>query len=433
MMQTMQVRPVHNVPNARAHLGSSEYQKCVAHDSHPSEGYTTTDDDQIRRDLVFDVSREEYPAVTAYNDSKMLLASVGCREAPPLKFADSPPCTASGEFCDKACKMPVPRNCDPDAKSYGTCEPAVRAVCDDLGASHESCAAVREHVAAKENAYDVLDPGSPPCRTEADAPFARAAYAQMKYEKAYIDWVNSVNDATEVCTIGHALWVHNLGLYQAHYEKMVQTVDDLKALCDNSTAGVEEFDINAAVAEASQSYMEPSHAEAPGRKLVWWQQLCEPSIAAMEALCKSLEIASPQLMCFADTCQVKKAAEAEAFDELVLAHNKFTVAYENYTLEVSAYNDRVTNKNTALAVTIQAYESFHPVQEELALEYERDMATFERFDTGADNGRCGLTDCQVQAVCSQTLKTKFETFVSVDTCTAAPYSVDKICPVEKKA
>ena len=27
MMQTMQVRPVHNVPNARAHLGSSEYQK----------------------------------------------------------------------------------------------------------------------------------------------------------------------------------------------------------------------------------------------------------------------------------------------------------------------------------------------------------------------------------------------------------------------
>ena len=150
----------------------------------------------------------------------------------------------------------------------------------------------------------------------------------------------------------------------------------------------------------------------------------------MEALCKSLEIASPQLMCFADTCQVKKAAEAEAFDELVLAHNKFTVAYENYTVEVSNYNDRVTNKNTALAVTIQAYESFHPVQKELSHEYDRDMVTFERFDTGADNGRCGLTDCQVQAVCSKALKSKFETFVSVDTCTPAPYSVDKICPVE---
>ena len=430
MMSSMQVRPVFNVPNARAQLGASEYQKCVAHDSHPAPGYNTTDDDQLRRDLIFDVSREEYPAVTAYNDSKMLLASVGCLEAPPTKFQDSPPCTASGEFCDKACKMPVPRNCDPDTKSYGTCEPTVRALCDNLGAAHESCAAVREHVAAKENAYDVLDPGAPPCRTEADAPFAKAAYAQMKYEAAYIDWVNSVNDATEVCTIGHALWVHNLGLYQAHYEKMVQTVDDLKALCDNSTGGVEEFDINAAVAEASQSYMEPSHvilANQGQRKLVWWQQLCEPSIAAMEALCKSLEIGSPQLMCFADTCQVKKAAEATAFDALVKAHNKFTVAYGNYTAEVSAYNDRVTNKNTALAVTIQAYESFHPVQEELSLVYDKDMTVFERFDSGADNGHCGLTDCQVQSVCSTQLKTKFETFVATDTCTAAPYSVDKIC------
>ena len=204
----------------------------------------------------------------------------------------------------------------------------------------------------------------------------------------------------EVCTIGHALWVHNLGLYQAHYEKMVQTVDDLKALCDNTTGGVEEFDINAAVAEASQSYMEPSHAEAPGRKLVWWQQLCRGLPSPRWRRSASLSRSPPQLMCFADTCQVKKAAEAEAFDELVLAHNKFTVSVRNYTMEVSNYNDRVTNKNTALAVTIQAYESFHPVQKELSHEYDRDMVTFERFDTGAYNGRCGLTDCQVQAVCS---------------------------------
>jgi hypothetical protein len=70
------------------------------------------------------------------------------------------------------------------------------------------------------NEYDSLAPGVPPCRVDADAPFAKAAYAQMKYEAAYVDWVNAVNDATEVCTIGHALWVHNLGLYQAHYDAM---------------------------------------------------------------------------------------------------------------------------------------------------------------------------------------------------------------------
>ena len=53
-----------------------------------------------------------------------------------------------------------------------------------------------------------------PCRVAPDAPFAKAAYAQVKYEEAYTNWVDSVNDATEVCTIGHALWVHNLGLYR---------------------------------------------------------------------------------------------------------------------------------------------------------------------------------------------------------------------------
>ena len=71
--------------------------------------------------------------------------------------------------------------------------------------------------------------------------------------------------------------------------------------------------------------------------------------------------------------------------------------------------------------------AFHPVQEELSLVYDKDMTVFERFDSGADNGHCGLTDCQVQSVCSTQLKTKFETFVATDTCTAAPYSVDKIC------
>ena len=92
-----------------------------------------------------------------------------------------------------------------------------------------------------------------------------------------------------MCTIGHALWVHNLGLYEQHYEKMVQTVDDLKSLCNNG--GASRSLTSTPPSPASQSYMEPSHVDSR-RRLVWWQQLCEPSIAAMEALLKSLEIAS---------------------------------------------------------------------------------------------------------------------------------------------
>merc|ERR1712216_1009205 len=188
---------------------------------------------------------------------------------------------------------------------------------------------------------------------------------------------------------------------EQHYEKMVQTVDDLKSLCNNSTGGVEEFDINAAVAEASQSYMEPSHVDSR-RRLVWWQQLREPSIAAMEKL---------------------------AFDALYKAYNKFQIALTAYKTDTEEYNARVKNKQTALTVVIQAYETFHPVQEKWSQKYDKDMAAFERFDDGADNGHCGLTDCQVQAVCSTQLKSKFETFVATDSSTAAPYSVDKICEV----
>jgi hypothetical protein len=231
LLTKMQVRPAqhHGVPHTRAALGASEYQKCVAHDSHPSADYDTTKSEkEIRNDLEFDTKRDELPAITAFNNSKSLLAGIGCSESPPMLFQDTPACKADGSFCDKSCKMPVPRNCDPDTKNFGTCEPTVRALCDGIGSTHESCAKEREHTAAKEELYDQLDPGIPPCRTDAESTFAKASYAQGKYAEAHVNWVNAVNDATEVCTIGHALWVHNLGLYEQHYEKMVQTVDDLK-------------------------------------------------------------------------------------------------------------------------------------------------------------------------------------------------------------
>jgi len=429
MLSTMPVRPVF-APNARAQLGASEYQRCVAHDSKPSEGYNVSDSDQIRRDLVFDVSREDYPAVTAYNDSKTLLADVSCKVTPPGKFKDTELCMSRADFCDESCKMPVPANCDYTTKSFGACEPSVRSICNGITTYHHECETMQDELGHVTNEYDSLAPGVPPCRVDADAPFAKAAYAQMKYEAAYVDWVNAVNDATEVCTIGHALWVHNLGLYQAHYAKLEATTADLIQLCSGQNH-TDEFDIDGAIADASLSYQRASkgplsHAN-DRRRLVWWQQLCEPSIHALEELIKSLEIASPQLMCFAETCQQKKAGEQVAFEVLVNAHNKFEMAFADYRDEVVAYNDGVEQKHLALAATISSFESFHVIQEELHLGYEKDMDLFDRFDSGADNGHCGLTDCQVQAVCGAQLKSHFETFVSTDTCTPAPYSVDKIC------
>jgi len=430
MMANMKVRPQHGVPNARAALGASEYQRCVSHDSHPSAVYNTSDHEALREDLLFDISRDEYPAVTAYNDSKALLAEVTCEAAPPASFTDTEVCTSVEGFCDVSCEMPVPDHCITGDKSFGTCEPTVNHICGSLEVTHNNCEHTQRQSMAAEDRYNKHEVGTPPCRVDADAPFAKAAYAQMKYEASYVDWVNAVNDATEVCTIGHALWVHNLGLYQAHYAKLEATTADLIQLCSGQNH-TDEFDIDGAIADASLSYQRASkgplsHAN-DRRRLVWWQQLCEPSIHALEELIKSLEIASPQLMCFAETCQQKKAGEQVAFEVLVNAHNKFEMAFADYRDEVVAYNDGVEQKHLALAATISSFESFHVIQEELHLGYEKDMDLFDRFDSGADNGHCGLTDCQVQAVCGAQLKSHFETFVSTDTCTPAPYSVDKIC------
>jgi|Transcript_8218 hypothetical protein len=430
MMANMKVRPQHGVPNARAALGASEYQRCVSHDSHASAVYNTSDHEQLREDLLFDISRDEYPAVTAYNDSKALLAEVTCEAAPPASFTDTEVCTSVEGFCDVSCEMPVPDHCITGDKSFGTCEPTVNHICGSLEVTHNNCEHTQRQSMAAEDRYNKHEVGTPPCRVDADAPFAKAAYAQMKYEASYVDWVNAVNDATEVCTIGHALWVHNLGLYQAHYAKLEATTADLIQLCSGQNH-TDEFDIDGAIADASLSYQRASkgplsHAN-DRRRLVWWQQLCEPSIHALEELIKSLEIASPQLMCFAETCQQKKAGEQVAFEVLVNAHNKFEMAFADYRDEVVAYNDGVEQKHLALAATISSFESFHVIQEELHLGYEKDMDLFDRFDSGADNGHCGLTDCQVQAVCGAQLKSHFETFVSTDTCTPAPYSVDKVC------
>lgn len=426
MLSSMPVRPVF-APNARAQLGASEYQRCVAHDSKPSEGYNVSDSDQIRRDLVFDVSREDYPAVTAYNDSKTLLADVSCKVTPPGKFLDTELCMSRTDFCDQSCKMPIPANCDYTTKSFGACEPSVRSICNGITTYHHECETMQDELQHVTNEYDALSPGVPPCRVDADAPFAKAAYAQMKYEAAYVDWVNAVNDATEVCTIGHALWVHNLGLYQAHYDAMENTIADLKALC-NASNPEEEFDISEAVAEASKSYFKPSSGPHKGRKLVWWQQLCEPSIAALEELLKSLEIASPQLMCFAETCQMKKAAEADAFEALVAAHNKFSIAYSAYTTEVDAYNKKVEAKETALAVAIAAFESFHPVKDKISMSYTKVVTVFEKVDEAYDpeTGVCPqipgiyplLDPCQTQTLCHELMKKNFDEYVDVDTCSA---------------
>ena len=446
LLTQMTVRPQHITGEARASLGKSEYQKCVAPVLQAPTGSTRFQRPEWKKDLVFTENRMSFPAVTAYNDSKALLMGVGCEVPPPNVFQETSLCTdpETRDFCNSDCAMPFPENCAPGKRHFGSCEPTVAGICDNIITSRAVCHAVKHHVVAAVDRYDAIEVGALPCRTEPEAPFAKAAYAQMKYEAAYIEWTNALNDATEVCTVGHALYVHNLALFEAHYAAVVSTTNDLKRMCaeegayngeipededgntTNSFAHGVKFDMSEAIENAEEGFYEPSKHHHMGRKLVWWNQLCDPTIDAMEALARSLEVESPSSMCFAEACQHKKAAEDVAFDALVKAHNKFEVVFEKYTDEVYHYNDMISQKNTALATTISAYESFHPVQAGMTQQYDKDVYNFEKFDSGADKGHCGLSDCQVEAICSHKYKKDFEFWVDTDACEATPHDT-KIC------
>ena len=78
LLTQMTVRPQHITGEPRASLGKSEYQKCVAPGSKPSGKYEVSEDAEWKKDLVFTENRMSFPAVTAYNDSKALLMSIGC-------------------------------------------------------------------------------------------------------------------------------------------------------------------------------------------------------------------------------------------------------------------------------------------------------------------------------------------------------------------
>ena len=235
----MKVRPIANVGRAPSapprRVGDFPAEHCVAKGSAPSESYNVTDENpHPRRPHLRRVAR----GFPRRHRVQRLEGSPHERRVRDSSSRHVPGDPAVHGSRDGVVLRQVVLHAHAQELRPGRQELRVvralrpRAVRRDRGLPHE-CATLREHVAAKEKQYDSMEVGGLPCRTAPDAPFAKAAYAQVKYEEAYTNWVDSVNDATEVCTIGHALWVHNLGLYQAHYEKIRETMNDLIQLCEN--------------------------------------------------------------------------------------------------------------------------------------------------------------------------------------------------------
>ena len=422
-------------PEGMSSLGASEYQSCVAPNSAPKNGYEKTDVEAIREDLVFATDlftkeRNMAVPVTDFANSKAAVDGVQCKAPPAIKFSETKTCVEDRGFCDNNCYMPVPENCAEGKKNFGSCSPTVGSVCASITDVSDGCNTISEEINAERARYTAMDPGSSPCADAPGTPMTVASQKQADYQTALNMWAGAVNDATEVCTVGHGLLVHNAGMYDRHYSVMKEITADLEELCAQSD-GANKFDFDGAVADAKKN----SIPTVRRRKLVWWQQLCDPTIAAMEDLLTTLEIATPQLQCFAETCQHKQKAEKKAFDALVKAYDVFVVGYAKYQDETKKYNAGVVEKNTALAVVVAAYETFHPVKDQIAVLYDKDVTKFEAFDAGDRSVMrgCGLSDCQVNAICSEQISEDeaFEKLVDVESCSAKP-APTAACKVEKK-
>jgi protein-tyrosine-phosphatase len=429
MMAELQVYAfVH--PEGISNLGASEYQTCVAPNSAPKNGYKKTDVGAIREDLVFATAlftteRNNAQPVTDLANSAAAVTSISCKAPPAIKFSDTKACAEDRGFCDNNCYMPVPDNCAEGKKNFGSCSPTVGSVCASITDVSDGCNKISEEINAERAKYTAMDPGASPCADTPGTPKTIASQKQAEYQTAHNMWAGAVNDATEVCTVGHGLLVHNEGMYDRHYAVMKEITADLKELCNQSNKenGANKFDFSAAVAEAQKN----SIPTVRRRKLVWWQQLCDPTLASLEQITDSLEIASPQLQCFAEKCTEKKATEANAFEALKAAHNGYVSAFNTYKTKADAFNGYVDTKEEQKAGVIAKLESFHAGKQATSKIYARDKASFDRFDSGADAGHCGLTSCQVKTVCHAHIKDYFASFINPDTCQAVPMTVDQVC------
>ena len=406
-------------------LGSAGYEKCVGPDAKPSDEYKKTDAEAIRADLVFDPTtfREERAtdaSVVDFGTSFEDVENVSCLDAPATIFKDVKECASTGGDCNDDCGMDVPHDCEPGVKDFGSCSPTVNSICAHMKDTSATCNVVSTTVKQSKIQYNAINPGSSPC---AGSLKATAASTQQAYKQALNKWSDSINTAGDVCTVGHGLWMYNAEMYNTHFAAMKEITEDLSELC----ASDEEFDVENAIEEAKKSHVPTVRR----RHLTWWRKdLCEPTINALESITGTLDIVTPELQCYADTCQKAIAAEATAFAELKSAHGAYKTAIGDYKDRAKTYNTAVTNKMDLKASTLSALEGFKSIKQTEGPIFQRDLTAFNRYDDGSDQGRCGLTSCQLHSVCKHQIKDHFADFVNKDTCEAVPMSADNICQSE---
>lgn len=170
-------------PEGNSSLSASEYQSCVAPNSAPKKGYSKTDIEAIREDLVFATKlftkeRNMAQPVTDFANSAATVASIECKAPPALKFIDTKTCAKDHGICDNNCYMPVRENCAEGKKNFGSRSHTVESVCDSINDVSDGCNKIRQDINADRAKYTAMDTGASPCRDAPGTPMKIAVQKQ---------------------------------------------------------------------------------------------------------------------------------------------------------------------------------------------------------------------------------------------------------------
>ena len=358
---------------------------CYEIDSAPPEGYI-----HAESNLEFDVQRGEHEGVKFEVESEKFM-SLTCSEAPTHHFQESDYCKGT-ENCDETCRMIMPPKCNTTEASFGVCAPTVKNVCYAMDNSKTACTLASQKVLGATVSYNHLDVQNSPCISSIHKVTADAHEA---YRVAYDEWVFAYNNASHACKVGTAIRDYNGMAFVQHHQNMdnIQKVSEM--VCDD----LDGFDFTKA---------------HPKRKLLASKnnETCANIKQLIEEIKADTDLASRQIQCFASECMATKSLEAYKFQALENKFFEYNSTLSSYKSSVETYNNAVADKYLKKAAAEEAFDVFRPLKADMTAKFHKDLEVYMSFASGAAEGNCGLTDCEMTAVCSFEMQYKFTDYVT---------------------
>ena len=357
---------------------------CYELDSSPPEGYV-----HAESNLEFNADRSDQAAVI-YEVNSEKFTSLTCSEAPTHHFQGSDYCKGTDK-CDEVCHTNMPPKCNATASSFGVCAPTVDQICAHMQTSKDSCALASQKVIDATISYNHLDVQNSPCVSSIHKVTADAHEA---YRVAYDEWVYAYNNASHACKVGAAIRDYNGMAFVQHHQNM----DNIQKVSEMVCNDLDGFDFNA-----------PHRRSLLNSKNNETCQNINQLIAEIKA---DTDLASRQIQCFASECMATKSLEAFKFQTLVNKFYEYDKTLTDYKSSVESYNEAVEDKYLKKAAAEESFDVFNPLKADMTAKFHKDLEVYMSFASGAAEGNCGLTDCEMTAVCSFEMQYKFSDYVT---------------------